>query len=45
MLLKINENYCVIIKIYILWISMHIQNLIEIHKLIHKQNSDVDQGP
>ena len=37
-LLKINKKYCSIIKIYILLISMHIQNLIEIHKLpvIHK---------
>ena len=26
----------IIIQIYILSISMHIQNLIEIHKLIHK---------
>ena len=31
-----NEKYCSIIQIYILSISMHIQNLIEIHKLIHK---------
>ena len=31
-----NEKYCSIIRIYILPISMHIQNLIEIHKLIHK---------
>ena len=35
-LLKMNENYYSIIQIYILTISMHIQNLIEIHKLIHK---------
>ena len=35
-LLKMNEKYCSIIQIYILSISMHIQNLIEIHKLIHK---------
>ena len=35
-LLKIKEKYCSIIQIYILSISMHIQNLIEIHKLIHK---------
>ena len=35
-LLKLNEKYCSIIQIYILSISMHIQNLIEIHKLIHK---------
>ena len=35
-LLKINEKYCSIIHIYILSISMHIQNLIEIYKLIHK---------
>ena len=35
-LLKMNEKYCSIIKIYNLSISMHIQNLIEIHKLIHK---------
>ena len=31
-----NEKYCSISQIYILSISMHIQNLIEIHKLIHK---------
>ena len=31
-----NENYCSIIQIDILSISMHIQNLNEIHKLIHK---------
>ena len=31
-----NEKYCSIIQIYILSISMHTQNLIEIHKLIHK---------
>ena len=36
MLLKMNEKYYSIIHIYILSISMHIQNLIEIHKLIHK---------
>ena len=35
-LLKMNKKYCSIIQIYILSISMHIQNLIEIHKLIHK---------
>ena len=35
-LLKMNQKYCSIIQIYILSISMHIQNLIEIHKLIHK---------
>ena len=35
-LLKMNEKYCSIIQIYILSILMHIQNLIEIHKLIHK---------
>ena len=35
-LLKINKKYCSIIQIYILSISMNIQNLIEIHKLIHK---------
>ena len=39
-LLKMNEKYCSIIQIYIqiyiLSISMHIQNLIEIHKLIQK---------
>ena len=35
-LLKMNEKYCSIIQIYILSISLHIQNLIEIHKLIHK---------
>ena len=32
----INEKYCSIIQIYMLSISMQIQNLIEIHKLIHK---------
>ena len=31
-----NEKYCSIIQTYILSISMHIQNLIEIHKLIYK---------
>ena len=31
-----NEKYCSIIQIYILSISMHIQNFIEIHKIIHK---------
>ena len=31
-----NEKYRSIIQIYILSISMKIQNLIEIHKLIHK---------
>ena len=31
-----NVKYCSIIQIYILSISMHIQNLIQIHKLIHK---------
>ena len=31
-----NKKNCSIIQIYILSISMHIQNLIEIHKLIHK---------
>ena len=31
-----NEKYCSIIQIYILSISMHIQNLIELYKLIHK---------
>ena len=31
-----NKKYCSIIQIYILSITMHIQNLIEIHKLIHK---------
>ena len=31
-----NENYRSIIHIYILSISMHTQNLIEIHKLIYK---------
>ena len=31
-----NETHCSIIQIYILSISMHIQNLIEINKLIHK---------
>ena len=31
-----NEKYCSIIQIYMLSISMHIQNLIKIHKLIHK---------
>ena len=31
-----NKKYCSIIQIYILSVSMHIQNLIEIHKLIHK---------
>ena len=30
------EKYCSIIQIYVLSVSMHIQNLIEIHKLIHK---------
>ena len=35
-LLKTNEKYCSIIQIDILSISMNIQNLIEIHKLIHK---------
>ena len=35
-LLKIHKKYCSIIQIYILSISMHIQNLIEIHILIHK---------
>ena len=35
-LLKMNEKYCSIIQIYILSLSMHIQNLIKIHKLIHK---------
>ena len=30
------EKSCSIIQIYILSLSMHIQNLIEIHKLIHK---------
>ena len=34
--MKLNEKYCSIIQIYILSISMHMQNLIEIHKLIHK---------
>ena len=38
-LLKMNEKYFSIIQIYILSISMHIQNLIEIHKLIHKRLS------
>ena len=33
------EKYCSIIQIYILSISLHIQNLIEIHKLIHKRLS------
>ena len=33
---NINKKYCSIIQIYILSISMHIQKLIEIHKLIHK---------
>ena len=38
-----NEKYCSIIQIYILSISLHIQNLIKIHKFIeHKQNSDID---
>ena len=31
-----NKKYCSIIQIYILSISMHKQNLIEIYKLIHK---------
>ena len=31
-----NEKYCSFIQIYILLISMHIQKLIEIHKLIHE---------
>ena len=31
-----NKKYCSIIQIYILSITMHIQNLIKIHKLIHK---------
>ena len=31
-----NERYCSIIQIIILSISMQIQNLIDIHKLIHK---------
>ena len=31
-----NEKYCSIIPNYILSISMHIQNLNKIHKLIHK---------
>ena len=35
-MLKINEKYCSIIQIYIFSISMHTQNLIKIHKLIHK---------
>ena len=35
-LLKLIKKYCSIIQIYILSISMQIQNLIEIHKLIHK---------
>ena len=35
-LLKMNEKYCSIIQIYILSISMDIQTLIGIHKLIHK---------
>ena len=35
-LLKMNEKYCSVIQIYILSISMQVQNLIEIHKLIHK---------
>ena len=35
-LLKMNEKYCSIIQICILSISMHIQNLNKIHKLIHK---------
>ena len=35
-LLEMNEKYCSIIQICILSISMHIQNLIEIHKLNHK---------
>ena len=35
-LLKMNEKYCSVIQIYILSISMHIQNLIEIHKITHK---------
>ena len=34
--LKMTENYCSIIQIYILSITLHIQNVIEIHKLIHK---------
>ena len=35
-MLKMNKKYCSIIRIYILSISMHIQNLIKTHKLIHK---------
>ena len=38
-LLKMNEKYCSIIQIYIFSISMHKQNFIEIHKLIHKKFS------
>ena len=38
-LLKMNGKYCSTIQIYILSISMHIQNLIKIHKLIHKISS------
>ena len=35
-LLKMKEKYCSIIQIYILSMSTHIQDLTEIHKLIHK---------
>ena len=35
-LLKMNKKYCSIIQIYILSVSMYIQNLNGIHKLIHK---------
>ena len=35
-LLKMNKKYCSVIQIYILSLSMHVQNLIEIHKLIRK---------
>ena len=38
-LLKMNKKYCSIFQIYILSISMHIPNLIEIHKLINKKLS------
>ena len=35
-MLKTSKKYCSIIQIYILSVPMHIQKLIEIHKLIHK---------
>ena len=34
-----NENYCSIIQIYVLSVSMHVEDI------EHKQNSDIDEGP